>query len=209
MFEVERLARLCPREIPGIMEAAADALETEAAKFGVNTHLRRAHFLAQIAHESAGFTRLEENLNYSAARIPAVWPRLADRAKALEHKPEALANAAYANKLGNGDEGSGDGYRYRGRGLIQLTGKENYRRRGAALGIDLVAVPEQAVRVDVAVRIALSFWKAAGCNALADADDVEGVTRKVNGAAMHGLEERRALTARAKAIFTDGSDLIA
>src|SRR5882724_8492677 len=104
MFTPEILARLCPHADPRIAAAVAPALEQAAVRYGVVTILRRAHLIAQLAHESAGFTRLVEDLDYSAPRIAAVWQRLASRARELEHRPEALANAVYSDRLGNGDE---------------------------------------------------------------------------------------------------------
>lgn len=186
-----------------LAEVIAPALDAHLDEYGVTTVLRRAHLLGQLCYESAGFARMTENLDYSAGRIAAVWPRLKDRAEALEHKPEALANAAYAERLGNGDEASGDGWRFRGRGLIQLTGRDNYRERGEALGIDLIAEPDQAATPEIAARIALAFWKSRGCNEHADRDDVGAVTLRLNGSAMEGFNVRLGLTRRAKAILEE------
>lgn len=166
----------------------------------VLTTLRVAHFLAQVAHESSFFARTEENLRYSADALLRVFPR---RFKELETaaryalQPERIANRVYADRLGNGSEESGDGWRYRGMGLIQLTGKANHdaywaHAKAIGAGPDALAGPPHA---------ALSagwFWAVNGVNALADADDVEAVTRLVNGGT-HGLAQRRALTERAKA----------
>ena len=196
---IQALCGSCDMKLAG---AAAPLLEELREQFGVATPQRVAHLMAQLAYESANFTRLEENLNYSsAARIALVWPRLAKRAGVLVNNPEALANAAYANRCGNGDEASGDGWRFRGRGLIQLTFRDNYRARGAACGVDLVAEPDRAAEPEIAVVLALSFWKSRGCNAEADCGDVEEITRLINGSALRGLPERRALTRRAKKIF--------
>src|SRR5215510_6840992 len=156
VFTASHLVDLCPQPANGTLETIAAALEEHAESVGVNTRLRRAHFIAQVAHESGGFRRFVENLNYSAERIAQIWPRLASRAQELAHKPEALANAAYGDRIGNGPESSGDGWRYRGRGLIQLTGKDNYRAAGSALDIDLVISPQRAAEPADAVRIA--FW---------------------------------------------------
>jgi putative chitinase len=128
----------------------------------------------------------------------------AARAPDLVGKPQALANAAYAGHLGNGDEASGDGWRFRGRGIFQLTGRANYAAAGAALRADLVANPDLLIQPRYAVDSALWFWKIRGCSDDAMRDDVEAVTRKINGSGMAGLEERRLLTERAKAIFHDG-----
>jgi putative chitinase len=180
----------------------AAAITAYSDAFGVSKPVRLAHFIAQVAIESAGFARLEENLNYTTpARIAAIWPRLIPRAAALVRNPPALANAAYAGKNGNGDESSGDGWRYRGRGLIQLTGRANYAAAGSGIGEDLIANPDDVSTPEIAVRTALWFWQAHGCNDLADADNSAAITRAVNGPAMEQAEARRALEMRAIAIF--------
>lgn len=189
----ELLAKLAASQarIAGLV---APELEVQLTNSSINTHLRLCHFLAQICCESDFFCRLEEALNYTAPRIAAVWPRLADRADKLAGKPEALANAAYANKNGNGDEASGDGYRYRGRGLLQITGKANYAEAG------FVAHPEMLSTAKASVASAISFWDKHKCNAAADRDDVVAVTKIINGGA-NGLADRKVLTMRAKLIF--------
>ncbi len=201
MFTVARIKALCPGADPAILEAAVPIFDGLDNAYDVTSTLRAAHFIAQLAHESAGFTAVVENLNYSAERIPKVWPRLAPRAAELAHKPQALANAAYAGRLGNGPEASGDGWRHRGRGLMQITGRSNYEARGKAIGLDLVAFPDKAADPALSALLAFGYWSATGCNAAADADDVAKVTKLINGPAMLGLEERKRLTQRAKAIF--------
>ncbi len=169
---------------------------------------RVAAFLAQIAHESQELNRVVENLNYSAAALMSTWPKrfltLAD-AEAYARQPERIANRAYANRLGNGDEPSGDGWRYRGRGLIQMTGRGNYTDVGAALGLPLEAQPELLEQPDNASLSAGWFWKSHLLNPLADhqtndIDDADFVTitTKINGGNV-GLANRRAywVTARA------------
>jgi putative chitinase len=207
MIDAERMRRLAQGPAQHAF-AVANFIEEYREAFGVTTPLRVAHLMAQLCYESDGFQRIIENLNYSAERIAAVWPRLAPRAAALAHNPQALANAAYGSILGNGDEASGDGFRFRGRGLIELTGRDNYRARGVALGIDLVGGPDQAADPEIASRIALSFWQSHGCNEAADSDDVTAVTHRINPALM-GLNAREALTARAKTIFTAEEGAIA
>lgn len=168
---------------------------------GILSHQRLAHFLAQTCHESGGFSALAENLNYSAASLQAVWPSHFPTpavAAAYARQPGKIANRAYAGRMGNGDEAGGDGWRFRGRGLIQLTGRANYAATAAATGLDLVAHPELAETSDGAVATACHFWTAHGLNALADSDDVEAITRRINGG-LNGLAERRAALARAKA----------
>lgn len=208
VFSAERLIELCPQEPNGTLETIAMVLNDRGPDFGLTRHLRRCHFIAQVAHESGGFRRFIENLNYSAVRIGQIFPRLAGRAQELAHRPEALANAAYCNRMGNGDEASGDGWRYRGRGLIQLTGQNNYRDMGKMLGRDLLANPGLAADADIGTMTALAFWKSKGCNEVADTDDVPAVTRIINGGT-NGLAEREALTHKAMTIFIEQSDLVA
>lgn len=211
MFTQTLLLRLCPHADQAILAGAVPVFDARAVEFGLTTPLRVAHFLAQLAHESAGFTKAVENLDYSAGRIAAVWPRLAPRADALAHNPEALANAAYCDRLGNGSEQSGDGWRYRGRGLIQITGKDNYSLFGGICGARLKDEPDLAAAPDIAALVALAFWRSRLCNPKADADSVEAVTRAINGPALEGIVERRALTEKAKALLAEPvtTDLVA
>lgn len=169
------------------------ALAGEMAEWGITTPERISAFLGQIAHESAELTRLEENLNYSAERLVAVWPKRFPNAQAAAgcaRNPEALANRVYANRMGNGDEASGDGWRYRGRGPIQLTGRDNYYSFGVVTGLPLLEQPDDVASVPaVGCRVACAFWKARGLNDLADKGDHAAITKRVNGGT-HGLNER-------------------
>jgi putative chitinase len=201
VITTEKLKAFAPSARDDLLAPLAAAFESRLPAAGIDTLLRRAHFLAQVAVESGGFHRLEENLHYSAGRIAAVWPRLTGRAAALAGNPEALANAAYAGRNGNRDEASADGWRYRGRGLIQLTGRANYLAAGDALGIPLIDYPDTAAEPETAVCIALWFWNARHCNGPADHDDADAVTRLINGPGMAAAAERRALVAKAKTIF--------
>lgn len=201
MITAERMLQLCPQAVPAITAVAPSSLDANLARFGVTSPLRIAYLMGQLAEESASFTTLTENLYYSsAARIAAVWPRLAGRADSLARNPAALANAAYAHINGNGDEASGDGYRYRGRGLIQITGRANYEAADRALGFGLKLHPELAAEPGHAALVALWFWQSHRCNEAADRDDIRAVTRQINPA-LAGLAARAALTDRAKAIF--------
>jgi len=179
-------------------------------RYAINTRLQVAAWLAQVAHESGGFRLLTENLNYSAQTMATVWPaRFAEKgpdgkhkrdergarvpnkfALALHRKPEDLANVVYAARMGNGPITSGDGWRYRGRGLKQLTGKDNYSRCGQALGVDLVANPDLLLEPEFAALSAAWFWSANKCGPIADADDFVGLTRKINGGTI-GLDDRQ------------------
>lgn len=165
------------------------------AAYGINTQLRLAHFLAQCHHESAGFTARTENLNYSAQGLRAVFPKyFPDNLTALkyERKPQAIANKVYANRLGNGAETSGDGYLYRGRGYIQLTGKSNYAAFGGYVNKDFIADPDSVADKYALISAAWFFLKN-GINEVADKGDskeaVTAVTKKVNGG-VNGLAER-------------------
>jgi len=182
------------------------ALNDTFARFSIDTPLRRAAFVAQCAHESALFTTLEESLYYrKPERICAVFkskvPTL-DSAQALACNPQLLANRVYANRNGNHDEASGDGWRYRGRGLIQLTGRANYARAAADLARDYVAEPDLVLQPLDACLTAGWFWNAGKLNALADAKRIDDITRAVNGPAMAGAKERRELFEAALAAFT-------
>lgn len=189
-----------------------EVIKNTCEEFEINTPERIASFLAQTAHESAGYTMLEENLNYSDVTMAAVWanrfavidpatkkPKKDEKgknipnafAKALHRKPELIANAVYSNRMGNGTIESGEGFAYRGRGLKQLTGKDNYTRCSAALGVDLVANPDLLLEPNNAARSAGWFWKTNNLSKFADAEDIEGMTKKINGGLI-GLADREA-----------------
>lgn len=165
-----------------------------AAKFGIDSPLRLAHFLAQCAHESAEFKALEENLNYSADGLKKVFPKYFpdDLANGYARQPEKIASRVYANRMGNGDEASKDGYKYRGRGYIQLTGKDNYGAFAKAIGDDVVTNPDW-VKIKYPLLSAAWFWNTRALNELADqgaSDDVvTKITKKVNGGTL-GLDDR-------------------
>lgn len=158
----------------------------------INTTRRVAMFLAQCAHESNGFATLEENLNYGAAGLSATWPRRfpSDVAASYARKPEAIANRAYADRMGNGNEASGDGWNYRGRGIIQITGRENYQKAGNALGMDFIASPGLLTLPEWAVKTAGWYWAVRRINTAADAGSVERATKLINGGT-NGLNDRQ------------------
>lgn len=202
LITAERILQLAIQASANLAAQLAELIEAEMPDFGINTPLCAAHFMAQACHESAGFTRFIENLNYTHAdRIAAIWPRLESRADILAGHPEAIANAAYANRNGNGSENSGDGWRFRGRGLFQLTGRDAYARAAGDLDRPFVAQPDLVAQPEGAVLTALWFWKKNTCGKAAERDDVKAVTRIINGPALAGLSERAALTEKAKAIF--------
>lgn len=174
-------------------EKWADALNKTCEQFEINTPKRIAGFLSQVGHESGGFKFVKENLNYSAPALRAVFGKYFtddSMANAFARQPERIANKVYANRMGNGNEASGDGYRYCGRGLIQLTGKDNYTAFGNACGIDAVDHPEIVESPDVAALSAGWFWSTRHLNTLADAGDVAGMTKRINGGA-NGLDDRQ------------------
>lgn len=189
------------------------AINRAAARYDITSRVRLAVFLAQAGHESAELTRLVENLNYGAAGLANTWPgRFAvdptarqrvpnELALRLERQPEAIANAVYGNRMGNGLAASGDGWRYRGRGLFQITGRAQYQRCGRALGLPLVEQPELLERPEHAALSAAWFWDDNRLNALADAGDFEAVTRRINGG-LTGLAERSLLWGRARAVLS-------
>jgi len=171
--------------------------------YGIKTGLRVAAFLAQTSHESGKYKFIEENLNYSDKGLLKVFPKYFNESNVLEYarKPEAIANRVYANRMGNGDEASGDGYRYRGRGLIQLTGKSNYSAFGEKLNMDLEDVPTYLSTYDGAVESACWFWHKTNLNPLADIGDILTMTKKINGGT-HGLSERQSEFSRILNIYS-------
>jgi len=198
MLTADILRAALPTARPTDIARFATPLAEACAEWGIDTPLRLAAFLAQIAHESGQFRTLAENLNYSAEALLRVFPRHFDatQATAYARQPERIAARAYANRMGNGDEASGDGWRYRGRGLIQVTGRSNYAACGTALGLDLIAQPELLEQPAPAARSAAWFWYRHDLNGLADARDIETITRRINGG-LTGLDDRKACYARA------------
>lgn len=180
-------------------------------RFGIQSERQVAAWIAQTAHESGGYTMLVENLNYRAATMAVCWPaRFAVKnpdgtwakdekggkvpnkfALALEKKPEALANVVYSSRMGNGPTESGDGWAFRGRGLKQLTGRDNVTRCGLALGVDLAANPDLLLQPEYAALSAAWFWSVNKCGPLADANDFVGLTKRINGGTI-GLADRQA-----------------
>lgn len=165
-----------------VAERWATVISAAMDKFGINTPKRMAAFIAQIAHESNLFTSTIENLNYSAAGLMQIFPSKfkPSEAEAYARRPAAIANRVYANRFGNGKETSGDGWRYRGRGPIQITFKDNYRACGDALGIDLVGNPDLLVVPRNGAMSAGWYWNSRNCNEMADAGDFDGVSDLIN-----------------------------
>ena len=196
MLTFDALHAIMPRANASVW---APALEDAMAEFDIASPVRAAAFLAQLAHESSELTRLAENLNYSVEGLLKTFGKYFSPTLALSYarEPERIANRVYANRMENGDEASGDGWKYRGRGPIQLTGRENYRKAGAALGADLVANPDSVIAPLVGSRVACWFWSNRKLNALADVGDFLQITKRINGG-VNGLAEREAYWRRAK-----------
>ena len=158
----------------------------------LDSRLRLEHFLAQVLHETGGLRFIVENLNYSAKRMTEVWPSrfpTLESAQPFAHNSRALANKTYGGR--NGNINPNDGWRFIGRGLVQLTGRDNYSRIGKVLGQDFLAYPTSVLDPEHGLRVAGIFWAGAGANAGADGDNLERVTRAINGGLI-GLDERRA-----------------
>ena len=177
-----------------VPDAVIAQIPDTAAKFNITTPLRLAHFLAQCGHESGGFKAVSENLNYGAKGLLGVFPKYfnTESAAAYERKPEKIANRVYASRMGNGDEASGDGYRFRGRGYIQLTGKSNYTNFTKFIGEDCIANPD-LIATKYPLASAAFFFNSnnlwAICDKGADEATVTAVTKRVNGGTI-GLADR-------------------
>ena len=185
----------------GIDAKWLEPLNAAFAKYDISTPTRQACFIGQCQHESANFTKLEEGLNYSASRLMAVWPSRfpnLDVANQYANNPEKLANKVYGGRMGNVEDG--DGWKYHGRGLIQLTGKDNYANCGSGLGVDLLSNPEWVATPEYAALSAGWFWNKKGLNDLADTGDYETMTKRINGGLI-GLDDRKAKIAKAKEIL--------
>lgn len=170
--------------------------------YGVNTPLRLSHYISQSQHES-GLKPIKENLNYSAERLLQIFPKYfktLEEAKKYERKPQAIANKVYANRMGNSDEKSGDGFKYSGKGILQVTGKSNYKRLTEETGIDFINKPELLLDEANSVIASLQYWKWINGNKLADQDDVIAITKAINGG-LNGIEHRKKLLEENKKVF--------
>ena len=172
-----------------------EALNAVLPRYGITSSIRLAVFLGQCGHESGGFSRLVENLNYSAERLLQVFPKYFSPAQAHQYsrQPEAIANRVYANRMGNGNEDSGDGWRFRGHGLLQLTGKDNHQAFADSIKKPLAEATAYMLTNPGAVESACFYWAAHNLNAAADTADIEDETREINGGT-NGLTERKKLT---------------
>ena len=174
------------------LEQWTEALNKILPDYEIDTPQRVAAFIAQCAHESGNFTALHENLNYRAESLTRTWPRhfpTMEIANQYARQPERIANRAYANRMGNGDEASGDGYRYCGRGLIQLTGKDNYSWFAASIETPVEEIPAYLQTFEGSVASACWFWETNNLNQWADKGDILTLTKRINGGTI-GLDDR-------------------
>ena len=179
-------------------------LNEDLARYNINTPKRIAHFLAQVVYESGYFRRMEENLNYSADRLHIVFRKYFKTKQAAQpyhRNPRMIANRVYASRMGNGNPTSGDGYKFRGRGLIQLTGKENYETFAEWVGDPSILEFPDLVATKYPVTSAVYYWSTRNLNSYADANDVRSVTRRIDGGT-NGLSKRRELTKKALQLLT-------
>ena len=198
MVNAEQLQRL------GIGIEWVPALNDTFAKFGIATVRQQAAFIGQCAHECGNYKILEENLNYRAATLMKLWSKrfpTQEIANSYEKNPKKIANMVYSNRMGNRDEASGDGYRFRGRGCIQLTGHSNYFHAGQACGVDFVMNPDLVATPQYAAMTAGWFWSTHGCNPLAENQDWIALTKKINGGII-GIDDRIKQTERAVAVLS-------
>lgn len=180
-----------------------EPLKETFEKYNIDTTKRQAAFIGQCMHESGGFKTLEENLNYSAKALMTTWPSrfpTEELANQYARNSEKIANKVYGGRMGNADESSGEGWKYRGRGIKQLTGKENYERCGSSLGVDLVNNPDLLLEPKYAALSAGWFWNKHGLNDLADKSDIETMTKRINGGLL-GLDARKAAILKAESVL--------
>jgi putative chitinase len=188
----------------GIGVEWVSALNDTFAKFNIVSVRQQAAFIGQCAHECGNFRTLEENLNYKAVTLMKLWPKrfpTQEIANSYEKNPKKIANMVYSSRMGNRDEASGDGYRFRGRGCIQLTGHSNYFHASKACGVDFVMEPDLVATPQYAAMTAGWFWSTHNCNALAEAQDWIGLTKKINGGTI-GLDDRIKRTDQAVAVLS-------
>ena len=198
MVNAEQLQRL------GIGAQWVDPLNTTFDRFDIMTPVRQASFSGQCSHECANFRILEENLNYNAATLMRLWSKrfpTLEIANQYAKNPKKIANMVYSNRMGNRDEASGDGYRFRGRGCIQTTGSANYYHAGKALGMDFIMQPELVATPQYAALTAGFFWNTQKLNQYADHQDFVGMTKRINGGTI-GLDDRIKHIQQALAVLT-------
>jgi putative chitinase len=198
-FNQDKLSQLVSNNV----EQWFEALNANLPTYEINTVERVSAFIAQCAHESGGFKRLKENLNYKWESLRRVFPKYFptdELAQEYAHKQEQIANRVYGGRMGNGDESSGDGFRYCGRGLIQLTGKNNYTKFAESIHMAVEEVPTLLETYDGAVKSACWFWHTNNLNQWADVGDIVTMTKRINGGVI-GLEDRQKHYAHALEVF--------
>jgi putative chitinase len=198
-FNQDKLSQLVSNNV----EQWFEALNANLPTYEINTVERVSAFIAQCAHESGGFKRLKENLNYKWESLRRVFPKYFptdELAQEYAHKQEQIANRVYGGRMGNGDESSGDGFRYCGRGLIQLTGKNNYTKFADSIHMAVEEVPSLLETYDGAVKSACWFWHTNNLNQWADVGDIVTMTKRINGGTI-GLEDRQKHYAHALEVF--------
>lgn len=203
MVTPEQLQRL------HINPALASVFNETFERWGISTPRQQAAFLGQAGHECGNFKILEEGLSYSADRLMKIWPKrfpTLESAQPYARNGKALANKVYANRMGNRDEASGDGYRFRGSGYLQLTGHDNFYHASVACGVDFVMNPDLVRTPQYAAMTAGWFWATHNCNALAEAQNWVALTKKINGGTI-GLDDRIHHTTLALNVFDGGSTL--
>ncbi len=204
MLTAQQLSEMMPDASAEAVERYLIAINQCLNDYQMSTPLRTAHFIAQVGHESGSFRYVSENLNYSAKALRSVFGKYFpdnSMAESYARQPEKIAGRVYADRMGNGSEASGDGWKYRGRGLIQLTGKDNYQSFSDSIDGNLLAEPDSvADNPELAVAAAGWFWNVRKLNDYADQDDVRSVTRRINGG-YHGLTDRETRLSRAKQVL--------
>lgn len=201
IFNIEKFKKI----VPGCKhpDFVYDALKTILPKYNINTVNRLAGFLAQCGHESVDFNVFEENLNYTSLGLMRTFPRYfrtVDVANKYAHHPDMIANHVYANRMGNGDEASGDGWKYHGQGVIQITGKQNYTEFAESIGKTLDDTISYAGSLEGGIEAACWFWKSREINRVCDENDIVEMTRLVNGGTL-GLDDRKYRYIKAKQLL--------
>ncbi|NWA24070.1 glycoside hydrolase family 19 protein [Pseudomonas gingeri] len=197
----QQLLQILPNAGP-VAGVFVPLLNTAMNAYQIITPQRIAAFLAQVGHESGQLRSVVENLNYGAQALVATWPSrfTSTLAAQVARQPQQIANIAYASRMGNGDASSGDGWNYRGRGLIQITGRDNYQACGDALGVDLIGNPDLLAQPQYAALSAAWYWATNGLNGLADAGSFDAITQRINGG-QNGAADRQALYATAQQVL--------
>lgn len=206
LLTASQLQEIMPRCPPNQLQVYTKAICIAMQEGQINTTQRIACFLGQIAHESNQLREWIENLNYSVKALMVTWPKrfpTVESAQPYANQPEKLANYVYANRMGNGDVASGDGFRFRGRSPLQLTGRNSYRSCGAYLGIDLENKPDLASGASIGFKISVWYWTSHNLNNLADIGDFVGITKAINGGTI-GLAQREAFYKKALEVLQKG-----